>query len=484
MVDTFAFRPAGALAAMIRRREIGCLELLELYIERADRHNPALNAIVVWDREGARERARAADAALAAGESWGPLHGVPITVKESFDVAGLPTTWGLPQLRNNVPRSDAVVVERLKAAGAVLFGKTNVPRLLADWQTFNEVYGTTNNPWDLGRTPGGSSGGSAAALAAGLTALEAGSDIGASIRNPAHYCGVYGHKPTYGIVPIRGQALPGVLAAPDISVAGPLARSAEDLALALGILAGPDLLDAPGWRLELPAPRRRSLAEYRVAVMLDDPNCPIDAAYADRIQAVADAVAKAGATVSDRARPEIDTHRSHALYIQLLRGVTTARWSAEAFAEAKRRAAALDPADDGYDARQTRAAVQYHRDWIAADEERTHMRWAWARFFEEWDVLLCPAASSAAFPHDQEGERHERMITVNGRPQSSVDQLFWAGLGSVVYLPATVAPAGTVSGLPVGVQILGPHLGDLATIDFARLLAERIGGFVPPPGYA
>jgi amidase len=194
-----------------------------------------------------------------------------MTVKESFDVIGLPTTWGLTELKENIPTANALAVDRLLAAGAVIFGKTNAPVLLADSQSYNPVYGTTNNPWDTSRTPGGSSGGAAAALAAGLTGLELGSDIGGSIRNPAHYCGVFGHKPTYGIAPPRGQALYGNVATSDISVIGPLARSAEDLTLALDIVAGPDPVEAAVWRLDLAAPRGKALTDYRIAVMLDDP---------------------------------------------------------------------------------------------------------------------------------------------------------------------------------------------------------------------
>ena len=233
------FLPAHRLAALVRAGKIGCLELLDLYLERVEQHNAKLNAIVVLDTERARKRARAADRALAKGEVWGPLHGVPVTIKESFDVEGLPTTWGHPELKDNIAQRNALAVDRLLAAGAVLFGKTNIPTALADWQTFNPIHGTTNNPWDLSRVPGGSSGGAAAALAAGLTGLETGSDIGASIRNPAHYCGVYGHKPTFGICSSQGQTAPPRITDNDIAVIGPLARSARDLEIALKTIAGP-----------------------------------------------------------------------------------------------------------------------------------------------------------------------------------------------------------------------------------------------------
>lgn len=454
-------------------------------MERVTRFNPDLNAIITFDREGALARADEADAALARGQVLGPLHGLPMTVKESFDYAGLATTWGNPALADNIADHHAAAVERLLGAGAVIFGKTNVPLLLADWQSFNQVYGTTNNPWDRSRVPGGSSGGAAAALAAGMTGLELGSDIGASIRNPAHYCGVYGHKPTYGIVPIRGQALPGIKSAPDISVAGPLARDAKDLALALDVLAGPNDFDRAGWRLELPAAPQRSLADFRVAVMLDDEHCAVDDELTASLQQAVDAAGRAGAHIADGARPDIDLARSHALYIQLVRGVTTARVPAEKAAAFRRAAVELDPGDESYRARLTRAAVQEQRDWIAAHEARTKLRYKWAEFFDEYDVLLCPTAASAAFVHDQAGEREDRTILVNGGQEKTTDQLFWAGLSGVVYLPSTVAPVGlTDSGLPAGIQIVGRHLGDLTTIRFAELLAAEIGGFEVPPGYA
>ena len=484
MGNDLHFKTASELAAMIRAKQVGCVELLEHFLKRCDTHNEALNAIVVFRRDEALARARAADEALAKGESWGPLHGVPMTIKESYDWEGTPTTWGVPHLKDNVAETNSVVVDRMLASGVILFGKTNVPLLLSDWETFNEIYGTTNNPWDLGRVPGGSSGGSAAALAAGLTAIDAGSDIGASIRNPAHYCGVYGHKPTWGLVPLRGQAMPGVLSHADISVVGPLARGAEDLAVALQAMAGPDVLEADGYRLDLIQPEKTNLSDFRIAVMVTDDVCPVDSEYADRIQAVAEACVKAGATVDDRARPEIDMAESHDIYIQLLRGVTTARLPETVFLENREKVAALSDDDASYEAQNLRASVQYHRDWMASNERRTHMRWAWRTFFQKWDVLLCPTAASAAFSHDQQGERWDRTISVNGAPQSAVDQLFWAGLTGVVLLPSTVAPAGlTRSGLPTGVQIVGPSMHDLRTIDFARLLAEEVGGFQPPPDY-
>jgi amidase len=439
---------------------------------------------VVTDVDGARRRARQADAALRRGKPWGPFHGVPMTIKESYDVAGMPTTWGLPALKDNVAPRNALAVDRLLAAGVVLFGKTNVPAWLADYQSYNDVYGTTNNPWDLARSPGGSSGGSAVALAAGLTGLEAGSDIGSSIRNPAHYCGVFGHKPTFGIVPPRGQALPGRVAQGDISVIGPMARSAEDLAIGLSVMAGPDEIDGAGLRLALPAPRRKALREFKVAVMLDDPAAEVDREVQARLQALADFLGKRKVKVSFTARPAFDTAEAHRTYIFLLRAATAGRQTAEEFSRNAEITRGLAPDDQRYYAWTMRANTASHRDWLAANETRHKMRWRWAEFFREWDLLLCPVASSAAFPHDHAGERHERMITVNGKRVPCVDQLFWAGYGGMAYLPATVAPAGfTPAGLPVGVQIIGPQYGDRTCIEFARLLEREFQPFVPPPDY-
>lgn len=315
--------------------------------------------------------------------------------------------------------------------------------------------------------------------------MEVGSDIGASIRNPAHYCGVYGHKPTWGICPPRGQALPGIVAQSDISVIGPMARSADDLELGLSIMAGPDDIDGAGWRLELAPPRRSKLSAFKVAVMLNDPCAEVDSAVQERIAAVADFLGNKGATVSFTARPAIDTAEANRVYIMLLRAATSGRQTEEMFAKNKQIAAELDPNDESYFARMTRANVMAHRDWLAFNNRRHQMRLAWAEFFREWDVLLCPAAASAAFPHDQKGERHERTITVNGKQVPTTDQLFWAGFSGVVYLPSTVAPAGfTPEGLPVGVQIVGPQYGDLTCIALARMLEQEYQGFVPPPGFA
>lgn len=479
------FRSATQLAAAIRARKISSAELLELYLARVATHNPRLNAVIELAVPRARKRARAADAALARGDRIGKLHGVPMTIKESFDVAGLRTSWGDPALKDNVATRDALAVERLEAAGAIVFGKTNVPLMLADWQSFNAIHGTTSNPWDTTRGPGGSSGGSAAALAAGLTGLEAGSDIGASIRNPAHYCGVYGHKPSWGIASPRGHALPGIVAASDIAAIGPMARSATDLAVALDAMAGPDDIDGRGWRLALPRDTRRELGAFRVAVMLDDRNAEVDQTVQTVIGDLAAFLRRQRVKVSLTARPAIDFDALMRVYIALLRAATSARLGDAALADMAAAAARLGADDESYYARMLRGNTLRHRDWLRANEERHRMRLAWDAFFGDWDVLLCPTATTAAFKHNQTGERWERMLAVNGRAQPGTEQMFWAGLGGVCYLPATVAPAGaTRDGLPVGVQIIAAQYRDHTAIRFAQLLERAWRGFVAPPGFA
>jgi len=477
------FRTAKQLAAAIRKKKIGCLELLDLYVKRIEAYNPELNAVIASDIDGARKRAKAADKAVRAGRKLGPLHGVPMTIKESFDVVGYPSTYGDPAFLNYLPKTNSLVAQRMIAAGVNLFGKTNVPLNLADWQSYNEIYGVTKNPWDLARTPGGSSGGSGAALAAGLTGIEAGSDIGASIRNPAHYCGVYGHKPTYGVVSYKGHTR-GSAAVGDITVVGPLARGADDLEIAMRAIAGPDEIDGRGWTLDLPRPRKKKLRDFKVAVLLSDPNAEVDRSVQDEIQKLAGFLGRRKARVSDTARPAIDTRELNDVYVRLLRAATCGRLSDAAWEEASRDAARLPADDRGYFAQMQRGNSLSHRTWLQLNEKRHQMRLAWDAFFEEYDLMLCPVAVTAAFPHDHKDPRHERTIVVNNRKVPVVDQIFWAGYAGVAYLPASAAPIGeTKEGLPVGVQIIGRQYDDYTCIEFAKLLEQEYRSFVPPPAY-
>jgi len=483
-METRAFASANSLAREIRCRRIGCLELLDFYVGRAERYNPTLNAIVAWQVDKARERARAGDAALARGEVWGPLHGLPVTVKESFDVTGLPTTWGNPTWKDKIASENAVLVERLLRAGAVIYGKTNVPLMLQDAQSYNEVYGTTNNPWDTTRGPGGSSGGEAVAQAAGLSALGAGSDIAGSLRNPAHYCGIYAHKPSLGLVPTRGHSPTGALVPTDISVVGPMAREAEDLDLALRVLVGPDGPQETAWRVELPPPRHRRLSEYRVAIWCESPLCEIDASVSVRFEAAVAALRRTGAKMDEAARPAIDDAEHHRLFMLLLRAATASRMNDTDFAAQQGIAATLSPEDTSPRAAVARGATLYHRAWGIANEQRANLRRQWRDFFAGNDVLLTPVAATAAFAHNHNPDREQRLVPVNGRPRRYDEQMFWAGLPSLSYLPATAAPLGlTTEGLPVGMQIIAGEGDDLTTIAFGRLLAAEIGGFVAPPAY-
>jgi amidase len=480
-----AYLPAVALAQLVRQRKIGAIELLEMYLRRIDRFDGMINAVVVKDYERARATARVIDESLLnhnTTELARPLLGVPMTVKESFDIAGLPTTFGLPELLTRQITTDASAVQRLRSAGAVIFGKTNVPALLADWQTFNPIYGTTSNPWDLERTPGGSSGGAAAAVAAGLCGLDFGSDIAGSIRGPAHYCGVYGHKPTFGIVDPLGHGLNGVVATADINAIGPLARSADDLETALRATAGPNAIDGAGWILALPQVSPRALHEFRVAVLLTDSTADVDESVQASLVELAGFLRKRGAKVSDRARPAFDFGEAHRVFIQLLRSATSGHQTDDQFDLLHKIGQTLPRGDSDYYAQMVRGNTLTHRDWLRANELRQQMRRAWAAFFGDWDVLLCPAAATAAFLHDQAGERWTRMLKVNGSPQPSTTQMFWAGLTGMSGLPATVAPMGcTLDGLPVGVQIIGPSYADLRCIHFARLLEREYRAFQRPP---
>ncbi|HET9446038.1 MAG TPA: amidase family protein [Steroidobacteraceae bacterium] len=443
------FQSALQIAAQLRHRQLSAVECLEYFRARVERLNPALNAIIAFDWERADESARRADQTLAQGRPCGPLHGVPMTIKESFDVAGLATTWGERSL-SYVAERDDLAVERLRAAGAVIFGKTNVPRMLLDFQSYNDIYGVTNNPWDLTRTPGGSSGGAAAALAAGLTSLELGSDIGGSIRNPAHYSGVFGHKPTFDIVATERLTPPPFVAGVDLAVAGPLARSAEDLELSLRLLIGPGSLNR-AVRVELPE-ARRSLREYRVALWPTDANAPVQREIADRCQSVGDRLAALGVKVSDKARPAFSADHAASVYRKLLSAGTNGE------------------------------STLSHRDWLQLDEQRTRLRLAWRDFFREWDIVLCPIAASVAFEH-LHGPYRGRKLLIDGVETPYFQQLFWAGLATCSYLPSTVFPTGVgTQKLPIGLQAIGDAYADLQTIEFARLVTQELGGFQPPPG--
>jgi amidase len=481
-----SYGTATELVPALADRKISALELTDHVIARIEKLDGQLNAVVVRDFDRGREAAKAADAALARGERR-PLLGIPMVVKESFDVAGLPTTWGAPQFKDWIAVQDAVMVARVKAAGAVILGKTNVPLFLGDWQSHNEIYGATKNPWDLARTPGGSSGGSSAALAVGFGPLSLGSDIGGSLRTPAHYCGICAHKPTLALVPMGGHIVPGtVLRENGLSVVGPMARSAADLSLTLEVTAGPDdRREGIGYRLALPPPRRKELNAFRVLVIDDHPLLPTAKTMRMAIERLAQELGKAGVKVA-RASPLLpDLAESGRLYMRLLMTALAVRWPADLYADALAAAKMVKPDDTSLSAERARGAVLSYREWAADDAARVKLQQQWSALFREWDVVICPPMSTPAFVSDHATPISARHIDIDGTNYSYFDQMVWPGVATAPGLPSTAVPVGhSDTGLPIGVQIVGPYLEDHTPLVFAELMEREFGGFVPPPGFA
>lgn len=476
----------SALLSALQARRISASELLEHTIARIEALDSEINAVIVRDFDRARNAARAADAALGRGE-WRPLLGIPVTLKEPFNVAGLPTTWGFPHFRDFQPAEDALVVSRLKQAGAIIIGKTNIPIGLRDFQSYNDIHGTTNNPWDLGRSPGGSSGGSGAALAAGFGPLSIGSDIGGSIRVPAHFCGVFGHKPSLGLVPLRGYGLPPAPPVPgqgDLAVVGPMTRTASDLALALNVIAGPDeTRDGIGYRLALPAPRHTQLKDFRILVIDTHPLMPTGDAVRSAIGRLADRLDRSGARVARSSTSLPDLAESARLYMKLLNAARSPRLTPTALAEAQGLAAALAPDDHSLQAERARGWAMIHREWLATDAARLQLQRQWQELFGDFDAVIYPAAAVPAFPHDHSEPFDARQLDIDGKAYPYADACFiWADPASTCSLPATAVPIDrSPSGLPIGVQIIGPYLEDRTTIVLAELLEREFGGFAPPP---
>ncbi|MGW3545989.1 amidase [Nocardia niigatensis] len=480
----WSFAAAEDLSAAMRAGEVTSVELTEEAIARIERDDKAINAICVPDFERARAAARRADEARAGGEDR-PLLGIPVTVKESYNMAGLPTTWGMPAFKDFVPAEDAVQVTRLEAAGAVILGKTNVPFMLQDLQSYNEIYGTTNNPWDLGRSPGGSSGGSSAALAAGFGALSIGSDIGGSLRTPAHFCGVYAHKPTLGLAATRGMVPPPAPALPaeiDLAVVGPMARTARDLALLFDVMAGPDPLTlGVAYQLALPPARHEQLSDFRVLIVDEHPLIPTGSAVRAGLNRVADALTAEGARVERRSPLLPDLADAATLYTHLLVSNLAARMPAEQYEQARAAAAALPADAQGSEVAWVRGAAFSHRDWIEANTRREFHRQSWRQLFAEFDAVVCPITPTPAFPHDHTADMGQRRIDIDGAAYPFGDQLVWAGVATMPGLPATAIPTGlSPDGLPVGVQLIGPMFEDRTPLRLAELLEQKIGGFQQP----
>jgi amidase len=457
--EPLATASAKELAAAVRRGTASALEVTEAAIARIEALDGPINAVVVRDFDRARDQARAIDVAVASGCDL-PLAGVPMTVKETFNVAGLPTTFGMESGRDYRPAEDAAAVQRLKEAGAVILGKTNVPAGLTDYQSANPIYGRTSNPHDLTRSPGGSSGGSAAALAAGMVPLELGSDAGGSIRVPASFCGVYGHLSSFEIISLEGFGpVGGGFVIPRSvrawAAAGSMARSADDLALALGVLAGPEGRDAAAYRLVLPPPRHGRLRDFRVFVLTEHPSASVDGEIVAAIDALAARLEQAGASVSRDSALLPSPAESQALV--------------ERFSTAAR--SAMDP-----DAPEPRATLREYNDCLVAQER---IRRQWDAFFKAFDVVIAPCYATPAFPHFGDGAPwpgHNRTLCIDGKDVPYAPQHAWPLFAGMPQLPSTAAPIGrTRGGLPIGAQFIGPFLEDLTTIGFASLLTREFG---------
>lgn len=470
---------ATAQLVALREKRVSAVELLKASLARHAETHDTLNAVIAADPERALERARALDDARARGETLGPLSGLPMTVKDTFDVAGMAASSGLAELRRRQPE-DAQAVSHARHAGAVIWGKTNVPVMAADWQSTNPLYGRTNNPWDPTRTPGGSSGGAATALAARVTPLEIGSDIGGSLRVPAGFCGVFSHKPTWGVVSQRGHVPPhpGSFAERDLNVVGPMARSARDLRLLLSILEdGPLAPKAP------PA----DLKETRIGLWLDDPNCPLDPEARATLETFAGELRAAGATVEPIASP-VDMRALLFAYQTLLgavlgedmppgfiRGLERMRFFAKG--ALKRGAGPLS------NAAMAMAYTARHREWLAADAARARLRHEMVQAFDKWDAILAPITPVPAFPHDKRPFQRRSLQPSSGKPFAYNSILTWIAPATALHLPATAVPAGlTASGLPVGAQLIGPIAGDGKLLAIAQAIDENVRGFIAPGG--
>lgn len=469
------------LVRLISSGKISSRELLDAYLERVEALNAGINALVLVDADRARADAKAYDNRRSRDDL--PLGGLPMSVKDSIEVAGWRTTSGARRLADHVPGRDAVSVERLRAAGAILFGKSNLPPYAGDYQTFNPLFGVTNNPWDPARTAGGSSGGSAAAVAAGLTGCELGSDISGSMRNPAHFCGVYAHKPSYGIVPYLGHIPgdPGSRIPVVGATIGPIARRPEDLLATLEAVAGPHGLDTVGWSLHLPPGRGSGLADFRIASYLQDDVCPVSEDVRGTIAAWMTALRDAGGHITELASPPVPMPAATALAEALLGAAISPGVRDDIFSLACAHEATSPQPDEPGGMATARHVAMRHRNWLAFTEERERQRQTWHEFFCEYDLLVLPTVPVVAFPHDLEGDRFTRTVTIGDRTLSHYDLVRWCTAVGVAYLPVTAVPVGlSPTGLPVGAQIVGPYLEDLTPLRFA-MAAELVTGPAPLP---
>ena len=475
------FKSAFEIAEYVKAKAVSSREVVSFYLDRIETFNPQINAVVQLDAERALLRADAADKAIASGQDWGPLHGLPVTIKDAYLTEGIVTANGIPALKGNIPDRNADVVQKYVDAGAIILGKTNTPMASGDFQSFNEIYGTTNNPWDLTRTCGGSSGGAGASLASGMTPMELGGDIGGSIRIPSHLNGVYGHKPSHGIVTQRTLVdWPDQIAEQDLWVVGPMGVCAQDLRKALALLVGPVPEKALAWKIELPPPRTKSIKSLRVATYFDHPDYPVDQEVREQLESVAVSLERAGARVERNVSPDIDFQENLIVYLQIMYSHMDENVPDEVrdmMAEALKPI----PGSEEVIAMFGGSVAQ----WNKANERRFQLQRKWTEFFRDYDVLLAPILPLPAFEHDHTAIPFRRWV-VNGEDRSAmIDTLFWAAFSLLTYLPATAVPAGRTAkqGLPVGVQIVGPFLEDQTPLEVAIMLEDCHQGFVAPSGY-
>ncbi|MCP3937719.1 MAG: amidase [Actinomycetia bacterium] len=464
--------PLGTLTDTIAKlecREVSARELLDAQLERIDRLDGPVNAVVTIDAERAYEEADAVDKARVEGTENRPLAGVSITIKDALAVAGIRSTGGAAELADNVPDVDAVAVSRLRAAGANIFAKTNVPRWSGDVQTHNEMFGVTNNPWNTDHTPGGSSGGAATSVAMGFSPFEVGTDIGGSVRIPASNCGVYGHKPSYGIISTHGYLdnVEQSIVDADVNVFGPFARSIDDLELVFDLLVAPGTDMSAAWSIDLPPARAADLADFRIAAWIDDDFCPVSEGVRSVLGSLVDRIEAAGASVDRISRPRFDAANASLQGLRLISAATD-----------------ISSTVEEWDAKNDAGVALSHREWDLMHRERAHIRSLWAEFFEDFDVLLCPVAPVEPIRHTHSplGSNflHSVLSDHGDRPYS--DLVGWTTLIGSAYLPVTVPPVGrTTDGLPVGVQVVAPFLHDRTSIAFSRAIAEVVGGYEPPP---
>ena len=465
------FDSAAQQLRALQQHDVTSLDLVEAAIARIEEVDGKINAVVVRDFDRARQAALDADRERAAGGDR-PLLGLPVTVKEAFDLEGTATTWGLPGSHVSAS-TDSALVERLRAAGAIILGKTNVAMMLADWQTTNPVFGLTRNPWDASRTPGGSSGGGAAAVATGMTALDFGSDLAGSLRIPAAFCGVWAHRPSHGLVPMRGFAppmvpRPVVATSVDQCTLGPIARHAGDLRLALDVIAGPDSEHATAYRLVLPPPRHKALGEFRVLVLDTHPLVPTSGDIKGALADLADRLEREGCRVGRAAGDVPDLRDVTDTFVALLMSLMGADTPEDDYlaAAARARREGGNPQD--------RTMTISYRDWLRLDRHRLELSEGWRTTFARWDVVVCPASPTAAFPHDNR-PFDERTIDVDGARVSYNTMPIWTAVAAPCGLPSTAVPLGHNSaGLPLGAQIIGPRFEDYTPLEFAGLLESTL----------